>query len=297
MGRDWKALTEKHRARGSLVINLAIACESQLSSPTPTGKRGRPRKYSLDLITTLLTLKVMLRLPLRALQGLATALFAQAGLAASVPDYSLLSRRMPEIQGSLPPIPQETVWLVADGTGLKITGEGEWHVRQHGASKRRQWRKVTLLLDPATGVIHSMVNTLSDQAEITHLPELLAGQDLTGKTLIYDGAADSRNAYNEVASHGGILLCPPRRGARRWRQVSGQHPRNRYLRAIGFIGRDAWKKQAGYHRRSLAETCMHRLKSLTGPSLAFRSAVSQTKEILLRVLILNAFAQGRGSFA
>lgn len=34
-----------------------------------------------------------------------------------------------------------------DGTGLKVFGDGEWKVRQHGPSKRRVWRKVHLAVD------------------------------------------------------------------------------------------------------------------------------------------------------
>jgi hypothetical protein len=32
--------------------------------------------------------------------------------------------------------------VVADSTGLKVFGEGEWQVRQHGAGKRRTWLQV-----------------------------------------------------------------------------------------------------------------------------------------------------------
>ncbi|KAF1004602.1 MAG: hypothetical protein E5299_02359 [Burkholderia gladioli] len=37
------------------------------------------------------------------------------------------------------------IHLVVDSTGLKVYGEGEWKVRQHGYSKWRTWRKVALL--------------------------------------------------------------------------------------------------------------------------------------------------------
>ena len=43
------------------------------------------------------------------------------------------------------------VHLVVDSTGLKVFGEGEWKVRQHGWSKRRLWRKLHLAVDEATG--------------------------------------------------------------------------------------------------------------------------------------------------
>ncbi|MCB1118613.1 MAG: transposase [Chlamydiia bacterium] len=38
--------------------------------------------------------------------------------------------------------------IVIDSTGLKVYGEGEWKVRQHGYSKRRTWRKLHLAVCP-----------------------------------------------------------------------------------------------------------------------------------------------------
>ncbi|MEB0222633.1 transposase, partial [Pseudomonas sp. AB12(2023)] len=40
--------------------------------------------------------------------------------------------------------------LLVDSTGIKMTGEGEWKTRKHGASYRRQWRKVHLGIDAGT---------------------------------------------------------------------------------------------------------------------------------------------------
>ncbi|KAF1010956.1 MAG: hypothetical protein E5299_01540 [Burkholderia gladioli] len=45
----------------------------------------------------------------------------------------------------------EPIHLVVDSTGLKVYGESEWKVRQHGYSKRRTWRKVQLALNANTG--------------------------------------------------------------------------------------------------------------------------------------------------
>jgi hypothetical protein len=297
--RNWAALTEAHKKRGSLVINFVTVCEAQAAQlPTRSNKRGRPRKYSLDLITTLLTLKVLLRLPLRAIQGLAEEAFAKAGLVLDCPDYTLLSRRASEVEVTLPRLSAgEALWVVADGTGLKLYGEGEWHTKVHGASKHRRWCKVTLLTDPLTGIIHSAVSSSSAEAEITHLPALLEPHDLQGCKLAYDGAADTHNAYETARAKGCLLVTPPREGARRWRKEPAHHPRNRAVRAIGFIGKKAWKRRSGYHCRSLAETANHRLKCITGSHLAFRTEANQQVEVRLRVQLLNQLVQQRGSFA
>ncbi|MDS4040921.1 MAG: hypothetical protein RKP20_07085 [Candidatus Competibacter sp.] len=45
------------------------------------------------------------------------------------------------------------------------------------------------------------------------------------------------------------------------------HPRTTILDFIQQHGRKAWKQHGGYHRRSLAETAMFRLKTLFGGHL------------------------------
>jgi hypothetical protein len=40
--------------------------------------------------------------------------------------------------------------LLIDSTGIKVEGEGEWHTRKHGGSKRRVWRKIHLGIDEET---------------------------------------------------------------------------------------------------------------------------------------------------
>ena len=48
-----------------------------------------------------------------------------------------------------------------DSTGLKVYGEGEWKVRQHGTSKRRTWKKLHLAIDPLDHEIVAVSLTLS----------------------------------------------------------------------------------------------------------------------------------------
>jgi len=70
-----------------------------------------------------------------------------------VPDYSTLCRRRQSLSVSVPAScslhAKDGVHVVVDSTGLKIYGEGEWKVRQHGVSKRRTWRKLHLAVDEA----------------------------------------------------------------------------------------------------------------------------------------------------
>jgi hypothetical protein len=110
-----------------------------------TGKRGMPLKYSDAAIQVLLMLKAVFALPYRSVEGLARSLMRLLGLAFPVPDHTQLSRRAKRLEVAI--VRRERagpVHLVVDSTGLKVYGEGEWKVRQHGVGKRRTWRKVHL---------------------------------------------------------------------------------------------------------------------------------------------------------
>ena len=57
---------------------------------------------------------------------------------------------------------------------MSFRGDGEWLSRKHGATRRREWRKVHLAMDTATGDIRAVEFTSSRQGDSPILPELLS---------------------------------------------------------------------------------------------------------------------------
>ena len=55
--------------------------------------------------------------------------------------------------------------LLVDSTGIKFLGDGEWLARKHGTHRRRQYRKVHLAMDTATGDIRAVEFTSSDHGD------------------------------------------------------------------------------------------------------------------------------------
>ena len=74
------------------------------------------------------------------------------GLPLTYPDDTLFSKtRGSRLDVAIPRrLPDGPVDVVVDSTGLKVFGEGEWKVRQHGAGKRRTWQTLHLGVDPDT---------------------------------------------------------------------------------------------------------------------------------------------------
>jgi hypothetical protein len=79
---------------------------------------------------------------------------------------------------------------VIDSTGIKVYGEGEWKVRQHGVSKRRTWRKLHLAVDETTGEILAAVVSTNDWADSEILPDLLGQIEGDIEQVSADGAYD-----------------------------------------------------------------------------------------------------------
>lgn len=63
------------------------------------------------------------------------------------------------------------------------------------------------------------------------------------------------------------------------------------IRKIRQLGRKNWKKQSGYHKRSLAETTMYRLKTIFSGIFLARLFENQGTEVLLRCFALNKMTQ------
>jgi hypothetical protein len=193
---------------------------------------------------------------------------------------------MPDLRGVAGK--NEPVHLVVGSTGLKIFGEGEWKVRQHGYSKRRTWRKLHLAVDAHSQEIAAAEATDNDVHDSAMLEPLLA-QILEPIAIVAaDGAYDQRVCYSLLHKRQVRALIPPRKNARIWQHGNSRAQRlsrDEALRRIRKIGRKGWKKESGYHQRSLAETAMFRTKQIFG--LASRDPEIQRIEALLRCRALN----------
>jgi len=182
--------------------------------------------------------------------------------------------------------------IVMDSTGLKIYGEGEWKVRMHGVSKRRTWRKLHLGANPEDGEIQAVLLTENNVSDDQAVKELLGQIEQTILDFAADGAYDKRKVYDSLNAHSPEvnILIPPRKNARIWKHGNTKTERlkrDENLRAIRKDGRKEWKKNSGYHVRSLAETAMFRLKTIFGDELSACLLETQTTQALVRCAALN----------
>ena len=293
--RNWSKYNKSLVRRGSLTVWVSPDVLAAWTNVPPSGKRGHPRTYSDGAIECMATLRAVYHLAQRATQGLLSSIFELLEVSARVPSYSTLSRRQQTLDIQLPKRrPGEGVHVVVDSTGVKVFGEGEWKVRQHGYTKRRTWKKLHVGVDEATGEILALAVTDNSVADHEELPGLLDQIDEPVTQVSADGAYDKRKAYDAIGKRKAKATIPPRRGARIWQHGNSKQERlirDENLRAIRKHGRKAWKHSSGYHRRSLAETAMSRFKRILGSTIAARTFASQTTEIKVRCKILNTMTQ------
>jgi hypothetical protein len=255
-------------------------------------QRGSQFDYTDQAILMMLTVKEVFHLTNRGVEGFMRSIFRMMKIKLPVPDHSTLSKRGKSVKVNLPKKANQKLNIVMDSTGLKIYGEGEWKVRQHGVSKRRTWRKLHIGANPEDGEIQAAIlteNSVSDDAVVEVLLETIE-QEID--KFAADGAYDKRKVYDALNAHSPDvqILIPPRKNARIWKHGNTKTERlkrDENLRSIRKQGRQAWKKNSGYHIRSLSETAMFRLKTIFGDGLSARLLETQTTQALVRCAALN----------
>ena len=109
-----------------------------------------------------------------------------------------------------------------------------------------------------------------------------------------DGGYDDLGLREKLEALGAEAVIPPDRGSIIHRKT--QNPalikRNDAIREIRGLGNDdearkLWKIFHEYHKRSLVETTMYRIKQLTGSSLRSREFSRQQTEAYVKCLAVN----------
>ena len=289
--RNWHEYNKALVGRGSLTLWLdARSLETWLDTEQ-SARRGRARLYGDVAILCSLLLREVYHLPLRATEGLVCSLLSLLEVNLPVPHYSTLCRRARSLEVKLSAkASRGPLHLIVDSTGLKLYGEGEWSVRAKGWTKRRTWRKLHLSMDAATQRVRAALITNKEVVDPRVLPRLLQAVEEPIERVTADGAYDSRECYKAIDQCQARAIIPPRKGSTLWADKYLKQ-RNQNLRGVRKLGVKGWKKKSGYHRRSLVETAIYRLKTLFADKLKSREGDRQVTEVMTRCLALNRMTE------
>lgn len=320
--KNWSAYNKALKNRGNLSIFIAesVIRDGKIVQARKTGAVGRPNKYSNEMIEFVLTVRELFRLPLRQVTGLMEYLFGLMGLSSEdVPDYTTLSRRTEGLTVRFNRKERrEGVVLLIDSSGFKVFGEGEWFRRKHGMQRHRTWRETHIAIDWESRDIIGLINTTAHVHDNTQLEPLLqqvrtnraptssasqehdedTGVKCKVKTIIGDGAYDSKDNYLLGRQFGIEFIAPPRVDAiehlnhergYQWYDTPGWEERNATIRHIEEYGLDGWMADVEYHRRSLVENAFYRMKTIFGDNLRARKETTQYTEQCIKAKIINQF--------
>jgi hypothetical protein len=289
--KNWPEYEKALVQRGSITFWLSEDFE-KIWMYVGEKQRGSQFDYTDQAILVMLTVKEVFHLTNRGVEGFVRSLFRMMKIDLPVPDHSTLSKRGKDLKVELPKRTNQSLNIVMDSTGLKIYGEGEWKVRMHGVSKRRTWLKLHIGANPDDGEIQAVIlteNSVSDDATVEILLEQIDQEIINFGA---DGAYDKRKVYDSLNAHSPDvnILIPPRKNARIWKHGNtnaARLKRDENLRSIRKDGRKEWKRNSGYHQRSLVETTMFRLKTIFSGDLSARLFKTQTTQALVRCAALN----------
>lgn len=289
--RNWPEYDTSLRRRGSLTFWMSTDLLENWTTKKKTGARGASPTYTDAAIETLAVLKYLFGQASRQAEGLLSSIFEMMQVDLPVPDHTTLSRRMAKLEVRLPIKPKEAArHVVCDSTGVKVYGEGEWKVRQHGVAKRRTWRKLHLCVDEQTREILVAGGSTNSISDGEMLPLMLAEVTDKIEQVSADGIYDQRKCYEAIRQARARAAIPPRRGARIWQHGNTKAERlvrDENLRSIRKQGRKKWKHEISYHRRSLAETTVFRYKTIFGDKSQSRKIENQFNEMFIKCAALN----------
>jgi len=292
---NWRKYNESLVQRGSVTFWFSEDVIRQWRHANGEARRGHPFFYSDTAIECFLVLRELFQLPYRQTEGLGRSLIQLMEIELAIPDYTSLAKRAAKLGISLDVRRHSgAIDVVVDSTGLKVFGEGEWKMRKHGKSKRRTWRKLHLAINPQNQEIVAETLTENSCDDASQAAPLL--DQVPGRTDKFygDGAYDKWKVYVDLEKRQTQAIIPPQRNAKIKQHGNAKgRPLSRdvAIREIRRRGRRQWKESVGYHRRSLSETGMHRMKCCFGDHLKNRLLPNQQTETRLRCKILNKFTR------
>lgn len=302
--RNWTKYNEALVNRGSINLWFSEDMIKNWHDNDSLKKRGRPKKYSDVVITCGLTLKAVYKLTFRSVEGFIRSLIDRLKIKVEAPDYTLLCKRQKSLKVNIRCNNinlNERINILVDTTGLKVFGEGEWKVRQHGYMKKRLWRKLHLGINASNQEIEAFELKELGFQDGDGLPLLVEQIEKRINSITADGAYDQYKIYRLAKEKNFRLTVPPNKKAKLTTECTGHSTiqkhtpemlealkeRDAFIERIRKVGRKEWKKEVGYHRRSLAETGMFRIKALLGNRLKTRKFENQKIEVAIWCKVIN----------
>ena len=280
--------TESLRQRGNITVWLSEDAISQWYEVDRVyDGSGTPRLYTDFSIITCHEIRLVYKLQLRRCQGFIDSLFRLMKIPLSCPDFSVLSKRLGELDITVPRYkktdkPDDGIHAIAiDSTGLKRFGRGEWHQEKYELSSKASWRKLHLAINQDY-YIEACALTDRFSHDDQQVEELL--EQITDSIVHFsaDSAYDETPVYDAVTAH-----SPDADVVNAVENDKAASLRNRNIIEIDTMGRMQWQKTRQYGRRNYSELGVQRYQRTFGDVMHACDFVRQQQEAMLASGALN----------
>lgn len=283
---------------------------------------GGKKIYSDHVIEMSLLMKEFYGLGYRQTQGFISSILAMSGYKYLIPpNYTTLSRRCEKLTLNIRNKRglrldrlcdrEGRIVVAVDSTGLSLYNYSDWHHLKHKEKSVRnidRWRKLHVAIDVKTGEILSALPTDSREHDCRHLPELLhkIDDDVDIAAVCADMAYDNWDCRRAILQKKAKQLIPPRKNSQKYRENSyykrlvkdedifkERDEAIEYIRNNTVLGRtqedarNLWKREVGYHQRSLVETTMYQIKAHLGDRLTNKKERTRNVQSLLKCKVIN----------
>jgi Transposase DDE domain. len=301
MKRDWKEYNKQLVKRGEIIIYEDIFL-SENTLPSKIQKAGRPKTYSDSLILFALTLKFMLSIPYRQLEGLITSLFKSLDAKVKIPNFRTIHYRFSKLESKIKEvfktsginfdnIPDECV-VIIDSTGVRLSNKGEWMAKRHKIKRNKKWLKIHVAVDSTSKQVIDIQITQENVHDIKKAKELVenAFRNLEEKgkrihKVLADKGYDARDFYDFIKRIGAIAGIIPRKNSKT--KFNGY--RDLVVNRIKEIGINAYKQEIGYSLRNIVEGFFSIFKRRFGEHVVSKKLENIKTEIFLKAMLINRF--------
>ena len=283
------------------------------------GKRSRGGKliYADAVIEMCLTVREYFKMALRQSEGFLSSLFEKLNVNVKIPDYTTLSRRCKRLKidfkTNIVRSKNEPLRLAIDSTGLSVMRRTGWHCTKHGGMKQitsqDNWRKVHILVDIDTFDILEAEYTQTNVNDCEMVKPLLDNVKGDVSEVYGDLGYDTFPARDAIRKRGARQVIPIKKTAvlseERRKKGRLKYPPEtykerddvvRYLEYNSINGDKRladknWKRQVGYHKRSLVEAQMSRIKAHTTDRLTNIREDNRRVQAMIKLKIVNLINQ------
>ena len=154
---------------------------------------------------------------------------------------------------------------------------------KHRSTRRRKFIKIHTGINVTTREILYNKATSSRVSDISVLPDAIKEVGNKFNKLLADGGYDSKSTYKNLPSQVEVVI-PPRKNAVK---DNSTHQRNKAIDYIDEHSRSRWRREVGYHERSIMENTFSRWKTIFGENIKSKNEHSQQVEVTIKSEILN----------